>query len=148
MLVLTRPPPLITSRLKVSLFHLPRLSRRKLRTVTVTAMPAAIGSTYTNASQDAAWRQKLFESMKIDVLTPAQEAENDKARHQVSRTFTCEYVYLILRSHCALTFNITADTLTGISLVTTKSRAQGSPNALSSPLFRDAKVCLPIFSRR
>lgn len=38
---------------------------------------------------DAA-RTKLFADMRIDVLTAAQETDNEAARREVSRTFTCK----------------------------------------------------------
>ena len=58
-------------------------------------------------------RAKLFQDMKIDILTETQEDENIKARHEVSRSFVCKYFASLV--NLALTTSL-ADTITGKSL--------------------------------
>lgn len=41
-----------------------------------------------NADLEGA-RARLIEEMKIDVLTGTQEADNEKARREVARSFVC-----------------------------------------------------------
>ena len=46
-----------------------------------------------NSLESVSDRAKLFEDMKIDVLTAAYEADNDLARHVISRSFTCKSLF-------------------------------------------------------
>lgn len=40
-------------------------------------------------------RAKLMEEMKVDILTELQEADNEKARREVSRSFICTLLHCI-----------------------------------------------------
>lgn len=56
-------------------------------------------------------RTKLMEEMKVDILTELQEADNEKARREVSRSFICTFLRCISMSE---SFIIPlADTITG-----------------------------------
>ena len=72
---------------RVTLFHfLPSPSTPVRRLGRLASMSATFEQ---NSLEAVANRPKLFKDMQIDVLSAAHEADNDKARHIVSRSFTC-----------------------------------------------------------
>ena len=64
--------------------------RQQIRSLSCTRMAATPVNENGNSLESVSDRAKLFEDMKIDVLTAAYEADNDLARHVISRSFTCE----------------------------------------------------------
>lgn len=57
---------------------------------------------------------KLPVEMKVDILTEFQDADNEKTRKEVSRSFTCASSRTIL--HGQPTYLHIADTITGLLL--------------------------------
>lgn len=81
---------------------------------------------------------KLSEEMKVDILTEFQDADNEKTRKEVSRSFTCAFSPTI--SHGQPTYLHIADTITGLLLNKPFLVIKKFLNSICSPDTRD--VCL------